>query len=466
MTSSRTKRRLRNLAGAGALLSVVAAAAPFLDTRGSWGQAYEDLWGLKRIGLGEAPPPAAGGKPVIVAVIDSGLDYFHPDLRAASVWRNTKEVVNGRDDDGNGYVDDVIGWDFTDNDNDPFDFTGHGTFVAGIIAAAPVNNTGVLGVNPNVQIMPLRVMNTIGRVYSSRVAAAIYYAVDNGAQIINLSLSVPQLSISEKRAVDYAAGKGVLVIAAAGNDGKDAKDYSPASLDNVITVAATDPQDKRAGFSNFGGAIDIAAPGVDILSLRARQTDFMLFSGVQGYKPGANFVGPPDNRYYRADGTSFAAPFVTGVASLILAARPNLTAAEVRRMLLQSARDIDQPGVDGNTGYGLLDAKAALAADPAFFVEAAIAGLSVVKKEDGQYVRVTGTAAADRFKDARIEIGEGENPIAWQSVGSPLQAAVNAGVLAEIPATAFRNAKIWTVRVVSTHTNGRSREGRFILKLG
>jgi hypothetical protein len=314
--------------------------------------------------------------------------------------------------------------------------------------------------------MPLRIMNAVGRYRSTRLSAAIYYAVDNGAKIINLSLAVPQLSVVEKRAVDYAASKGVVVIAAAGNDGKDVKDYSPASLENVITVAATDPQDKRAGFSNFGGAIDIAAPGVDILSLRARQTDFMLFAGVKGYKPGANFIGAPENRYYRADGTSFAAPFVTGVASLILSARPTLSAAEVRRMLLQSARDIDQPGVDGNTGYGLLDAKAALAADPAFFVEAAITGLSVVKKDDGQYVRVTGTAAADRLKDARIEIGEGDNPTAWQAVGSTLQASVNAGVLAEIPAGAFRSAKVWTVRVVSTHAGGRSREGRFVLKLG
>ena len=422
-------RAIQRRAGIAALMLVCTVpllAAPYLDTRGSWGQAYEDQWGLKRIGLGAAPPPAPAGAPVIVAVIDSGLDYFHPDLRGDSIWRNPKEIVNGKDDDGNGYVDDVIGWDFADNDNDPFDFTGHGTFVAGVIAASPLNGAGVLGVNPNVQIMPLRVMNSIGRAYSTRTAAAIYYAVQNGAKIINLSLAVPQLSVSEKRAVDYAAGKGVLVIAAAGNDGRDVKDYSPASLENVITVAATDPQDRRAGFSNFGGAIDIAAPGVDILSLRARQTDFMLFAGVKGYKPGANFVGAPENRYYRADGTSFAAPFVAGVAALILSARPTLTAAEVRRMLLQSARDIDQPGVDGNTGYGLLDAKAALAADPAFFVEASISGLSVVKKDDGQYVRVTGTAAADRFKEARIEIGEGENPSAWQAVGTPLQASVNA----------------------------------------
>jgi len=459
---------IRRRAGIAALMLTCAlplVAAPFIDTRGSWGQAYDDLWGLKRIGLG-TPSPAAAGTPVIVAVIDSGLDYFHPDLRGDSVWRNPKEIVNGKDDDGNGYVDDVIGWDFADNDNDPFDFTGHGTFVAGVIAASPLNGAGVLGVNPHVQIMPLRVMNSIGRMYSTRTAAAIYYAVQNGAKIINLSLATPQLSQSEKRAVDYAASKGVLVIAAAGNDGRDVKDYSPASLENVLTVAATDTQDRRAGFSNFGTAIDIAAPGVDILSLRARQTDFMLFAGVKGYKPGANFVGAPENRYYRADGTSFAAPFVTGVASLIIAARPTLTAAEVRRMLLQSARDIDLPGVDGNTGYGLLDAKAALAADPAFFVEAAITGLSVVKKDDGPYVRVTGTAAADRLKDARIEIGEGENPTAWLAVGSPIQASVNAGVLAEIPASSFRTAKVWTVRVVTAHVGGRAREGRFILRLG
>jgi subtilisin family serine protease len=444
-----------------AVCALPLAAAPFLDTRGSWGQAYEDQWGLQRINAGSVPAAA----PVIVAVIDSGLDYLHPDLSPESIWRNPKETLNGRDDDGNGYVDDVIGWDFLDHDNDPFDFTGHGTFVAGIIAATPKDGAGIRGVNPAVKIMSLRIMNAIGRYRSTRLSAAIYYAVANGARIINLSLAVSRPSAVEKRAVAYAVSKGVLVIAAAGNDGKEVKNYSPAALDEVITVAATDPRDRRAGFSNFGGAVDIAAPGVDILSLRARQTDFMLFSGVKGYKSGANFVGAPEYRYYRADGTSFAAPFVTGVASLILAARPTLAAVEVRRMLLQSARDINQPGVDGNTGYGLLDAGAALAADPAFFIEAGITGLSVVKKDAGQFVRVTGTASANAFKDARIEIGEGENPGTWQTVGEPIATAISASVLADIPAATFRHAKVWTLRVVVMHASGRSREGRFILRL-
>src|SRR5690606_36273751 len=172
-------------------------------------------WGLKRIGFadGWAPPAAPAERFGVIAVIDSGIDYFHPDLSPASIWRNPKEVRNGRDDDGNGYVDDFIGWNFVEDNNDPWDRAGHGKHVAGIIAARTNNGEGVAGVNPRARIMPLRALNSIGRGYSSRIAKAVYYAVENSAHIINVSVATDRLSASERRALAYAHSRGVVVVA-------------------------------------------------------------------------------------------------------------------------------------------------------------------------------------------------------------------------------------------------------------
>lgn len=470
------RRPLRLSAALVAVLTAGPVAAqtgpddPYFSSRGSWNQDYDDQWALKRIGFGKDGGKSAwdiAGKtqPVIVAVIDSGIDYFHPDIGAANIWRNPKEVLNGEDDDGNGYVDDVIGWNFVEEDNNPWDWTGHGTHVAGVIAATIGNGEGIAGVNPHAVIMPLRVMNTIGRGYSTRISQAIYYAVENGARVINLSFSVPKLSRVERRAIDYANEHGVVVIAASGNDGKDAAGYGPAGFDNVITVAATDTSDRRLGFSNFGTPIDIAAPGLDVLSLRARRTDFALVAGLKNYKRGRFFVGK-EARYYRASGTSFAAPFVSGVASLLIGRNPDLKPADIRRILRHSARDIGDPGTDLETGYGLLDARAALAADPTFFVEARILGLSVVKANGAVFVRVGGIADADRLEGAWIELGKGEKPESWQKVSGTIDRPVNGGTLYDVPAQKLAGSKVWTVRLVVRHANGRQREARFVLRLG
>lgn len=437
---------------------------PLFASRGSWGQAHDDQWALKRIGIESPAREPERGARIVVAVIDSGLDYMHPDLAPDVIWRNTKEQPNGRDDDGNGYVDDLIGWDFADQDNNPWDATGHGTHVAGVISASSGNAEGIVGVNPQVRIMPLRALNLLGNGRSTRVAQAIYYAVAQGARIINLSIATPGFAPEEGEAIAYAGKRGVLVVVAAGNANENAAKVGPAGYPGVITVAATGPDDRRVEFSNYGEPVDIAAPGVDVLSLRARRTDVFQASGDKAYRAGSRFVGP-QARYYRATGTSFAAPFVSGVASLVWSARPQLSATDVRRIVLQSARDIEAPGVDPLTGFGLLDAKAALAADPAFFIEAQIVRVAAGSHQGADVLEVYGTRDADELREARLEYAAGETPDAWQRAGVPTRAAVRDGLLGRIAAKDLRSAPVWTLRVVAVHANGRERENRFKLSL-
>gem|GEM_PF-1530860 len=442
---------------------------PLFKSRGSWGQGYFDQWGLHRIGF----KPSDGkknslwpkkAKPVIVAVIDTGIDRTHPEI-SASLWKNEKEIPgNGIDDDKNGYIDDVYGWNFVDNNNDIRDLNGHGTVTAGIIASLINNRIGIAGVNPFAKIMPIKAMEWDGKGWAFDIAKAIIYAVNNGARVINISIGGKRLNPMELFAVNYARSKGVIVVAAAGNEGINTKEFSPAGLPGVVTVAATGPDNKRVGYSGWGAGVDIAAPGVDILSLRARRTDLLKFE-KKNYKPGTAIVGR-DKDYYRVTGTSFSAPFVSGVASLILAKNPKLSGMQATRMILHSANDIDMPGWDQFTGYGLLDASAALKADPDFYVLSRIFKVGGTKKEGKFYIEVSGRAMADNFKRAWIEAGKGNNPTEWVKVSDDITAPINRGQLALILPKHFRGEKQWTLRLIVEHQNGFKRESRFSLKLG
>ncbi|MBW2242578.1 MAG: S8 family serine peptidase, partial [Deltaproteobacteria bacterium] len=372
---------------------------------------------------------------------------------------------NGIDDDANGYVDDVIGWDFFAGTNAPFDRDGHGTFVAGLIGASTNNGIGIAGINPHALIMPLKALNDFGHTRASHLAEALVYAADHGAQVINLSVGGKNLTRAERLAIDYAHGKGAIVVAAAGNEAVDVLDWSPAGLEHVIAVGASDSTDAHAVFSNWGAGIDLVAPGTDVLSLRARRSDLMQdIPGVR-YEIGEGFVGE-DRRYYRASGTSFSAPIVAGVASLLLSKQPSLTPDEVERMLVHSARDIGVPGVDQYTGYGLVDARAALAADPAFFVEARITSVAAEQIDGATVVQITGTADANRFAKAWLEIGPGEDPAEWTRVEDSPAGPVRDGLLGQVPASAFGGAPKWTLRVRVEHEDGTLREARFVLTLG
>jgi subtilisin family serine protease len=443
----------------------VQVADPYLGSRGSWGQPYDDQWALKQIGLGSAAASGKAGAAVTVAVIDTGVAWNHKDFGPGNLWINPGErPANGRDDDGNGYVDDIVGWNFVDRNNLPWDFNGHGTLVAGIIAAERDKGIGIAGVNPRARVMVLKAMDERGRGSASTIAEAIVYAASNGARVINLSVGGRRLTRTEYLAIEFAHSRGAVVVVAAGNEGIDLDDYGPGGVPRALTVTATDTADRRVKESNFGADIDLAAPGVDVLGPRAIGTDLLAAAGARNYRRGDNAVGP-DAGYMRATGTSFAAPLVAGAASLLFAANPSLSAAQVERMLLHSARDIEAPGVDHLSGYGRLDATAAMAADPAFFVDSAIARVEVAQSSSGPVARLIGVADADRYAGAKIEIGAGEHPSSWKPVAGGPARPVRDGVLAEIPAAAFQGSSVWTLRVVTSHANGRAREARYLLRL-
>jgi subtilisin family serine protease len=305
---------------------------------------FRDQWSLDNRGQTGGTPGAdidaatawglTKGKPsVVVAVLDSGIDLDHPDL-ASRLWRNPGEIPgNGRDDEGNGRVDDVHGWDFISGDATPQDGTGHGTSVAGIIAAAD-NGIGIIGVAPGVTIMPLRVCTSVCPL--SAIVAALSYAAASGADIVNMSFTGEGGDFSPIADVLTGDGAGMLAVVSSGNAGVDidkAPRY-PASfpLSNIVAVAASDHYDQLAGFSNYGNVtVDLAAPGSAVLSSERGG----------GYRSGS--------------GTSFAAPHVAGVAALAASARPGSTPQEIASLLAAGVERV--PGMGAPTRWnGRLDA--------------------------------------------------------------------------------------------------------------
>lgn len=322
--------------------------------------ASGDMWGWEKIDM-EHAWDISTGTDIIVAVLDTGIDRYHTELDG-QLFYNTLEIPgNGIDDDGNGYIDDDLGWDFVGSDsefplqdNDVTDTHGHGTHVGGIIAAKD-NTEGVIGVAPDAKILPVRVLDDEGHGTIDMIAQGIKYAVDMGAKVINLSLGAAGYASSFLvDMVSYALDAGAILVASAGNDSADANGYTPANMTNVITVSATDQNDDIASFSNYGSCVDVAAPGVQVLSLRAEGTD--IYGGGGSFEP----LGDPDAEYYWASGTSMSAPFVSGLVALLLADDPTLTLSEIKQKLYFSSVDLGDPGFDEYFGYGRIDAYQAL----------------------------------------------------------------------------------------------------------
>ena len=331
-------------------LDYLAQAAELPDDP-AWGQQ----WSLADIGLPAAWNVTTGSTDIVIALVDSGIYLGHPDL-ASKLWVNGDEIPgNWIDDDANGQVDDVNGWHFYQQwtpsgyvpagNADLRDDFGHGTHVAGIAAAAANNGIGIAGIAWGARVMPVKVLDQYGNGWYSDIAAGIIYAADSGAKIINLSLGGAAASQTLCEAAAYAQQRGALVVAATGNAG--AAVFYPAACAGVLAVAATDRADQRAGFSNFGPQVDLAAPGVEIYS-----------------------TWPWLDGYFIKSGTSMAAPHVAGVAALVWSRWPEWTNVAVSRQITETTVDVAAVGWDPYTGWGRLDAAAAVDAGaiPSFTV--------------------------------------------------------------------------------------------------
>ncbi|MDJ0734235.1 MAG: S8 family peptidase [Nostocaceae cyanobacterium] len=275
-------------------------------------------WGADLIKAPEVWNQGYTGKNIIVAVLDTGVDYNHSDLND-NIWNNSQEIAgNGKDDDGNGYIDDVFGWNFDSNNNNVLDGNGHGTHVAGTIAAEN-NGFGVTGIAYDAKIMPIKILNDSGSGYYNSIIKGVYYAVDNGADVINLSVAGAADNTNLQKAIEYASSKGVIVVMAAGNDGDPQPHYPARYAKNWgIAVGAVDKNNNMADFSNRAGSNllpYVTAPGKKV------------YSTVSG------------NDYAYYNGTSMAAPHVAGVVALMLSANPELTDAQVRKIITETAKN-------------------------------------------------------------------------------------------------------------------------------
>ena len=264
-----------------------------------------DIGWLSSYEAGELPT-----NEIIIAVIDTGTDYTHVDI-TNRMWRNVDEIINGIDDDFNGYVDDVYGVDIANGDGNPLDDNGHGTHVSGTIAAETDNGIGVAGVCPGAKIMAIKVFDFSGSGASANGIAGIFYAANMGAQVINCSWggAGPQQAMQD--AITYANEQGCAVVCAAGNNGLNLK-FFPAGYEGTTAIAATDSNDEKASFSNYGTFIDFCTPGEDILNLRAHGT----YDGYEGNVPTLT------SQYLMASGTSMASPVGAGAMGLLMLKRP------------------------------------------------------------------------------------------------------------------------------------------------
>jgi subtilisin family serine protease len=371
----------------------------------------DQQWALEKIRAYAAWDVERGSHEIPVAIIDTGIDYRHYDLRN-NIWINPGEDansnglfdesdVNGIDDDANGFVDDIQGWDFTDapnypdggdylsRDNDPMDESGHGTGVAGIIGAVANNGQGIAGIAYNCLLMNVRAFTANGFGEEDDVASAILYAVANGARVINMSWGDVFVSRLIDDVIRFAEGKNVVMIASSGNSATDQIHY-PSAFAGTISVGATDENDDLAGFSNYGPTLDLVAPGVNIYSTTL------------------------DNSFSTFNGTSFSAPFVSGAAALLLSRDNSLSPEAVRGLLTRSADDLGNSGWDRFFGSGRLDVGKAV--ELPLYSLAKIASPKTDQGFSGDRIDIYGSAWSPTLENYTLDYSRGEDPEEWQTI--------------------------------------------------
>jgi subtilisin family serine protease len=392
---------------------------------------FAQLWALHNEGQGDGTPGAdihapeaweytTGDKGIVVAVIDTGIDYYHPDL-AGNVWVNSREIAgNGLDDDGNGFIDDIHGFDFVNNDSDPMDDHGHGSHISGIIGAVANNQIGVAGVCWQVSLMAVKAFDENGDGQIDTAIQGIRYAIENGAQILNASWGNSQRSSAMEDVLEAAHQAGVIIIAAAGNDNSENPFY-PAAYAHVIGVAATDAKDQRTRFSNFGSYVAVAAPGENIYSTL------------------------PNNSYDFFSGTSMSTPYVSGVAALVLSRHPEFTNVQLENILRNA---VDAIPTDKYIGAGRINAAAAARVN----VPLPEVALDLPNTISGE-IDIAGTATGDNFESYSLEYGLGTNPTNWIAFfNSPTP--VPSGTLFQNFATPPLNDGTYTFRLTARNAAG------------
>lgn len=390
---------------------------------------FDTQYYIQQTQVDQAWEYSIGSPDITIAVIDSGVDLDHPDLKD-NIWVNKDEIPdNNKDDDKNGYIDDVHGWNFVENNNDPnpqfADYStegaSHGTLVAGIIAASGHNGKGIAGISWNSKIMPLRALNSLGEGNIEEAAKAIKYAANNGADIINLSFVGSNYSAHLIDAVKYAYKAGAVLIAAVGNDAVGNSSLSGGDLDVqpiypacfktsfddlVIGIGSVDKDNKKAVFSNFGqSCLDINAPAVNIVSTQVIKPELEI----------------PFNAEYSGfwNGTSFAAPQVAGLAALIKSINKNYNNKQIASLILDTADKIDayNPDLTGMMGRGLVNARRALkAAAPVNFTpQDPLEIINLQTNNSSLWIsdQIAETAPADSFMPISISF-KNKGTITWQ----------------------------------------------------
>mgnify|MGYP000725350638 CR=1 FL=1 len=428
---------------------------------------YKNQWYLKAINA-EKAWSKANGKGVLVGVVDTGIDFYHPDIQN-NLWINPEEDVNkngsfepwsdtvsidglygdlnGKDDDGNGYIDDIIGYDFVSQYNDnlgdwydfdpvPYDENGHGTLVSGVIVASQNNNIGITGLAYGTKLVSLRAFDFSGNGQSDNIASAIVYAALNKIRIINLSFGENFYSPILHDAIKFAKSMNCLVVASSGNNGWD-RPHFPSDHEEVISVGSSNINNRRDQLSNYGNRLDLLAPGVNILT-----------TSVNG-------------DFRQVSGTSMAAPLVSASASILLELNPNLSSDELKGILKSSTTDVYTKGWDKESGSGILNI--ANAVQFSYSSELYInypENNSQISKALIQNIPIIGTITNPLFDFYQVFISNDSNPEKWDSLTKKIYHQIYKDTICLVNLSNLNNSN-YIIRIVNGLKNNRTIEKRF-----